>query len=231
MKELSYYSDGTVHEVKPDRNAQRDIIIMRNTCANYFSNGLLLSDINEFRENILKMKNLFNLPEPIDRIDACAKCSFNTVCSIFSKTDDSLLKQKNGFASKCDDFMKHLESNEIDYFLKWCLIVQMEEKSQFGGDNTKTLAWMDEPMLKAVTGRAVIGLKLDNEIIELNDRCYRHEFIFATTCFKEMHSQHHLDGLLNKGDFVIVTEERTPRVALGRIAEITCMYIAVELDK
>lgn len=121
------YRDNSIREINCGRAEKRDLILLRNTLADYFTktkNIIFSSDL----EDALKP---MPLPEPINYYNSCLKCPYNNLCCAYLTKDDTLqLSDSHGLVKLSKEILNEFENNHIDFILKWVSLLQMEESMQ-----------------------------------------------------------------------------------------------------
>lgn len=134
------YRDNSIREINCGRAEKRDLILLRNTLADYFTkteSTILSSDL----EDALKP---MPLPEPINYYSSCLKCPYNYLCCAYLKKDDTLqLPDSHGLVKLSKEILNEFDDNHIDYILKWVSLLQMEKSVQT--DDTMKDIWTLTP--------------------------------------------------------------------------------------
>lgn len=123
-----------MREIVGSKNAQRDLITLRNTVAYYSSRQPTITNINS-EDAVQPME----FPKPISH-PACAKCPYNVLCCAYlTEEDKNDLHDSNPLKKISEQIISHLTQDHIDYVMKWVSLLQIEEKT----DSEEMATWKD----------------------------------------------------------------------------------------
>lgn len=134
-----------MQEIQSNHCEERDLIILRNTLVQFLSKAPeyeMLEKENEEKETTVKQ---MDLPEPINFRNACTKCPYNTICSVYAERDRNLqLPESHPLKTIANETMNHLEPQHIEYVMNWITMLQLDEPSNCNLGALKNI-WILEP--------------------------------------------------------------------------------------
>ena len=133
-----------MQEVKNNHPEERDLILLRNSFANYITKSPEYDEI--LKDNVIeKVWKPMKLPEPINHRMACPKCPYSTLCSIYAERDESLeLSESHVLKSISREAMQYLQQQHIDYVMKWVTMLQLDDAGHRSIVRLKDI-WKMEP--------------------------------------------------------------------------------------
>lgn len=129
------FRENILREVRGTHAEKRDLIMLRNACAYYFTSKVDLDDLTKPME----------LPEPIHHFNACNRCGYNSLCVAYLSKDKTIkLPASHPLEQLRKTELDHLKLEHVDYVLKWVSLMQLE--SQVDGDEEfLTQLWTTSP--------------------------------------------------------------------------------------
>lgn len=140
---LLYLREGVMREVKGSHNEQRDLILLRNEISyylakqfeSYASIGKSSNDenieSNDLLTELLRISNIPELPEPINRANVCSQCPYNVLCSVYLSQDTktmSSLGDNHPMREISPLVTSHLTDNHLNYFFHWVGLMMLEDQ-------------------------------------------------------------------------------------------------------
>lgn len=146
---LLYLRKGVMREVKGSHNEKRDLILLRNEISYYLAKqfesyteiGAKSKDIeslncDELHTELLRISNIPELPEPINRANACSKCPYSILCSVYLSQDTetlSTLSKHHPLPGMIPLVTSHLTDAHIHYFCHWVGLMVLEDQDSRKG--------------------------------------------------------------------------------------------------
>lgn len=141
---LLYLKDGIMREVKGKRHEKRDLIILRNEISYYLAKQYETfnklgersketdnMNFEELQTELLRISNIPELPEPINRANACSKCPYSILCSVYLTQDANTmteLSSKHAMREIAPLVTAHLTDAHIHYFCHWVGLMVLEDQ-------------------------------------------------------------------------------------------------------
>ncbi|XP_052873343.1 DNA replication ATP-dependent helicase/nuclease DNA2 [Anopheles cruzii] len=222
---LLYLRDGKCSKKSGNRNIRRDLIMLRNEVAHYMDRWMIANERNTAPNGMEKQTKPLvpYLPEPINHARACAKCPYNTVCTVMAQREpgSSTRSPDHGFSIIAPDASGHLSNQHIDYFIHWTGIIYLEQRDTAADGSTRAL-WTKEPRKRAEKGWCITDLQLASPVRAVDD-LYFHTFTMkadpimtATGGDDETEGRTALEGF-RPGDYVICSTNYRIAVSAGLI--------------
>nr|XP_050867818.1 DNA replication ATP-dependent helicase/nuclease DNA2 [Vespula vulgaris] len=219
---LLYLRDNSIREINCGRAEKRDLILLRNTLADYFTktkNIIFSSDL----EDALKP---MPLPEPINYYNSCLKCPYNNLCCAYLTKDDTLqLSDSHGIVKLSKEILNEFENNHIDFILKWVSLLQMEESMQSEQYIMKDI-WTLTPEKREMKGKCISNLKVIGKVTEQYDK-YKHLFVRTNG---EAISTKSICTEFVQNEYIIVSTDTRINISSGFIIQIKKDAITVLLN-
>lgn len=133
--------ENNMQEIKGGHPEKRDLILLRNTLANYFAPKPVekLNFISESDWQTLE------LPEPINHYKACSMCPYNALCCIYLSRDTEIqLLESHPLMKLSKQILNKFKPTHIDYVVKWVSLLQIEENAQNSGNPVRYM-WTLSP--------------------------------------------------------------------------------------
>lgn len=149
---LLYLRDGIMREIRGSHKERRDLLLLRNEISYYLakqfesyvnigqrsrftdenrSSDSGLSKLDDLRTELMRISYVPELPEPIHRANACAKCSYNVLCSVYLNQDTKTLSEleANHPLREISALVTvHLTDAHINYFCHWVGLMALEDQ-------------------------------------------------------------------------------------------------------
>ncbi|XP_053674014.1 DNA replication ATP-dependent helicase/nuclease DNA2 [Anopheles nili] len=223
---LLYLGEGKCTKMIANRNMKRDLIMLRNEIARFFSQWMVQN------ENILlnteePMPMLPTLPTPINNARACVKCPYKTVCVALYQREPRRGNDNVGFGSIAENACEHLRNGDIDYFIRWSGLIYLEQQ-EFNKAQTTRKLWTKTPEKRAEKGWCLAGLTLVGPVTVVNG-AYSHTFMAK----KHPSSLNGvpIDTGFHVGDYVICSTNKRIAVAAGYIMNWIDTMIVVNMER
>uniref|UniRef100_A0A182QR79 DNA replication ATP-dependent helicase/nuclease n=1 Tax=Anopheles farauti TaxID=69004 RepID=A0A182QR79_9DIPT len=172
---LLYLRDRKCSRMVANRNMKRDLIMLRNEVAHYFSAWMTPSEtMDHYIKEPVPLK--LNLPEPINNERACAKCPYNTVCIALLKREHEtgIHPRNSGIMLISEESCSHLTNVEIDYFIRWTGLIYLEQQESSMTHTVRNI-WNKTPEERCEKGLCIVGLTLLTPVRAIDD-LYFHTF-------------------------------------------------------
>ena len=209
---LLYIREGIMSEVGSTRAEKRGLITMRNRLAYFLNKDILNKDLEP------------QLPEPINHLPACIRCSSKTICCTFLKKEPNHLSSSSNSLKLIEEIkLMQLKDDHIDYFLHWTDFITMEHNELQKNIKLKHL-WTKTPEQRFKKGTALINLVIHDFVVERDDE-FHHSFL-APNC-----DQDFTDSNFNVGDYLIVSTNTRRSVAAGRVVNVSSSKISLVLQR
>lgn len=153
---LLYLKDQPLMDTIPaDQQNKRGLIQLRNELVDYLQNSLkqqspLPSDLSVL---------LGNLPEPISNQRACPKCPHLLNCSLYQKSMPQMQPPSRNWSNLLETTLSHLSKPHLDYFVRWCVMMEMENCSKKSGEAVKGI-WCSSGIDRELKGECLSNLQL-----------------------------------------------------------------------
>ncbi|CAE1265881.1 DNA2 [Acanthosepion pharaonis] len=153
---LLYLKDQPLMDTIPaDQQNKRGLIQLRNELVDYLQNSLkqqspLPSDLSVL---------LGNLPEPINNQRACPKCPHLLNCSLYQKSMPQMQPPSRNWSNLLETTLSHLSKPHLDYFVRWCVMMEMENCSKKSGEAVKGI-WCSSGIDRELKGECLSNLQL-----------------------------------------------------------------------
>ncbi|XP_015433477.1 PREDICTED: DNA replication ATP-dependent helicase/nuclease DNA2 [Dufourea novaeangliae] len=223
---LLYLRENNMQEIRSGHPERRDLILLRNTLANYFAPKPIEKTSDLISE--LNGKTL-ELPEPINHHSACSKCSYNALCCAYLSRDTKIqLPESHPLTMLGKQILEKLKPAHIDYVMKWVTLLQMEESTQ-SSDNTLRYLWTLSPEKREAKKMCVCNLKVIGKVIECDSK-YQHTFVRAN--FNETFSNVSISQTeFTENEYVLVSTDTNINLSAGFIVHLKEDSIIVLLDR
>lgn len=149
---LLYLRDGIMREIKGKHTERRDLIILRNEISYYLSRqheaynaiGRKTSADNANNDlvdadcvtELLKVSNIPDLPEPINRSNVCSQCPYTVLCSMYLSQNTQMmnkLDRRHPMHEIAPTVTSHLTEAHIGYFCHWVGLMALEDQESRKG--------------------------------------------------------------------------------------------------
>lgn len=139
-----------MHEIKSRHNDERDLILLRNSYANYVTQVQQFDEVTREDGKIDKVWRDMELPEPINHRFSCKDCPYNTLCSVYAEKDTSLeLPESHALKAIHKEAMNYLTGEHVDYVMRWITMVKLEDNAQIDVSSIGNL-WTLEPRTRSI---------------------------------------------------------------------------------
>lgn len=144
---LLYLREGVMREVKGSHNERRDLMLLRNEIsyflARQFESYAQIGQRSRFNDEngassnedlltkLMRVSYIPELPEPINRMNICATCPYNVLCSVYLNQDTKTLASldaKHAMREVAPLVTAHLTDAHIDYFCHWVGLIVLEDQ-------------------------------------------------------------------------------------------------------
>ncbi|KAG7207925.1 hypothetical protein KM043_009514 [Ampulex compressa] len=212
---LLYLKDNSMQEIRSGHPEKRDLILLRNTLAHYFT-----------QKSTETEQNLLNLPEPINHHSACSKCPYNTLCSVYlSKDVETKLSDSNPLKTIAKKILEKLKPSHIDYVLKWISLLQMEDAMQTDESTLKDI-WTLAAEKREERGTCISNLKVLGKVTE-KDSKFQHMFVRKSP--NDRGKDFCID--FSENDYVVVSMNMRVNISTGFVIDVKEDSIVVNLNK
>ncbi|XP_076652075.1 DNA replication helicase/nuclease 2 isoform X2 [Halictus rubicundus] len=220
---LLYLRENSMKEIKAVHPEKRDLILLRNTLAHYFSLKSVESLTTESNWQTL------DLPEPINHHSACSNCSYNALCCAYlSRDTNTRLSESHPLTKLGKEILGKITTAHIDYVLKWIALLQIEESDQFS-DNTLRYLWTLSPEKRELKKLCISGLKVIGKVVEYDSK-YQHTFVRANP--SQNCSNVNIPYLeFRENEYILVSTNERINISAGFIINIKEDSVIVLLDR
>ncbi|KYN37622.1 DNA2-like helicase [Trachymyrmex septentrionalis] len=221
---LLYLKENAMQEIKSRHHEKRDLILLRNTLAHYFTKQPEdLRSINS--ESDLKA---MELPEPINHHSACSRCSYQTLCCAYLARDPNAnLSLSHPLTALLKEVQDNIEIRHLDYIMKWIALLQLEESCE--NNSSLSSVWTTSPEKREAKRTCICNLKIVGKVIKQEHR-YQHKF--ARVNIKEETIENSvLGGTFTEDNYIIVSTDARVNIAAGYIMHVSYDIVKVLLDK
>ncbi|XP_029178736.1 DNA replication ATP-dependent helicase/nuclease DNA2 isoform X2 [Nylanderia fulva] len=221
---LLYLKENAMQEIKSSHHEKRDLILLRNTLAHYFSKQ------PEDFQNISSESDLktMELPEPINH-RACITCPYQTLCCTYLTRDSNVnLSSSHLLTTPMKELLNDFKSSHLDYVMKWIALLQLEELYE-NNNNSLSNVWTMSAEKREMRGTCICNLKVVNKVMEQDDR-YRHKFARVNIKGETIENDV-LSSSFAENDYVIISTDTRVNIAAGFIMHILHDTVTVLLDK
>lgn len=144
---LLYLREGVMREVKGSHKERRDLILLRNEISFYlaqqfesysnigqrsrFNDENGASSDEDLLTELMRVSYIPDLPEPINRMNICATCPYNVLCSVYLNQDSKTLASldaKHSMREVASLVTTHLTDAHINYFCHWVGLIVLEDQ-------------------------------------------------------------------------------------------------------
>ncbi|RZC34552.1 DNA replication ATP-dependent helicase/nuclease DNA2 [Asbolus verrucosus] len=215
---LLYLREGVLKEIKATPQEKRDIMILRNELAYYLTRNTIKSS----SDVLMKPPEL---PEPINHHSACAKCSYNVICTSFLKFNNYDLSKNKALQEVQNDATAHLTEAHLSYFIHWVTLLSMEQGSSFDAKHLSDI-YTVEPTKRELRGGCIINVKVVSAGVECNGLF---EHVFKKDDFCE--SINLASYGITENNYVVISTANRPGVAAGFVTGISTSTVTIVLDR
>ncbi|CAK9803234.1 DNA replication ATP-dependent helicase/nuclease DNA2 [Anthophora quadrimaculata] len=223
---LLYLRDNVMQAINSGHPERRDLILLRNTLASYFS---LKS--NEKSANITSKSDLqiMELPEPINHHSACSKCPYNALCCLYLSKDTTVqLSESHPLNKLSKQILDKFKATHIDYIIQWISLLQLEESTEFN-DNIMRYLWTLSPEKREMKKTCVCYLKVIGKVTEHSSK-YRHTFVRANSKIQITNTEIPYTEF-SENEYVVVSTDTRINISAGFIVNINEDSVTVLLDR
>lgn len=136
-----YYRENIMQEINSKHSEKRDLILLRNSLANYFTPKL----IEKSSLTLGSGWQTLDLPEPINHHSACSKCMYNVLCCMYLNKDTNIqLSNSHPLIKLGKQILNKFKPSHIDYISHWISLLQIEESAQ-SSENIIRYMWTLSP--------------------------------------------------------------------------------------
>ncbi|KAK5640049.1 hypothetical protein RI129_010860 [Pyrocoelia pectoralis] len=199
---LLYLREGVLREISISEKERRDLILLRNELAYYLTRKPQL-----MFDNPKGLGVRWELPEPINHHSACSKCPYNIICCTTLKYENANLTN-NPLKDLQENLLTHLESQHVEYFMKWSALLSLESSSSTKSKPLHEI-YTRPPAVREKNGQCIIGVKVKG----CNDYGNLYEHTFCKTVQTDKCNM--LLSGIGVGDYVVVSTDNRPAVAAG----------------
>ncbi|KAK2585939.1 hypothetical protein KPH14_010520 [Odynerus spinipes] len=220
---LLYLRDNSMREITCSHAEKRDLILLRNTLADYFTKtkNIVLSS------NLEDVSKTMPLPEPINHHNACIKCPYNTLCCAYLMKDDNVkLSDSHPLVALSQQILSKFETNHIDYVTKWVCFLQVEQSIQ-SEEYTMRDVWSLTPEKREIKGTCICNLKVIGKVTEQYDR-YEHIFVKANG---QAISTESICTEFSENEYIIISTNTRINISSGFVINVKKDAIIVLLDR
>ncbi|XP_061197074.1 DNA replication ATP-dependent helicase/nuclease DNA2-like [Saccostrea echinata] len=123
---LLYLKEPVMKMIEVDHVNKRGIINLRNEMAYYLSRQVQRVDCEDGHVTY----SLGRLPEPINNPRACTKCPQLLNCALYQKNvENRALSNNHAMQKLVPETLAHLSPSHMEYFIHWCLLLDLENKA------------------------------------------------------------------------------------------------------
>ncbi|XP_031846544.2 DNA replication helicase/nuclease 2 isoform X2 [Nomia melanderi] len=223
---LLYLRENNMQEIKGVHPEKRDLVLLRNTLANYFAPKSV-----EKLSNFASESNgqTLELPEPINHHSACSKCSYNALCCAYLNRDTGLqLSESHPLTKLGREILNKISSAHIDYLMKWVSLLQIEETAQSSGVIIKHM-WMISPEKREAKKTCISNLKVIGKVVEYDSK-YQHTLVRANS--SKNHSNIAVLSMeFTENEYILVSTNKRINISAGFIVNIKEDSVTVLLDR
>ncbi|XP_076683679.1 DNA replication helicase/nuclease 2 isoform X2 [Andrena cerasifolii] len=221
---LLYLRENNMQEIKSEHSERRDLILLRNTLAYYFSRKPVekLSDLSsEWDWQTLE------LPEPIHHHSACSNCTYNALCCTYLNRDPKVqLSESHPLVKLGKQILEKFKPTHIDYIVKWIALLRIEESAQ-SSDNVQRDIWTLTPEKREAKETCMCKLKLIGKVIECDSK-YKHTFVRADINEQSINIPHRE---FMENEYVLVSTDTRINISAGFIAHLKDDSVTLLLDR
>lgn len=223
---LLYLKENAMQEIKSGHHEKRDLILLRNTLAHYFSKKP--EDFHSISsESDLKP---LELPEPINH-RACTRCPYQTLCCAYLTRDPNAnLSPSHLLTAPMKELLDNFESNHLDYVMKWIALLQLEEIYE-NSNSSLSSVWTTSAEKREARGTCICNLKVVGKVVMEQDDRYRHKFARVDIKSETIENGGVLSTAFAEDNYVIISTDTRVNIAAGHIMNISHDTVAVLLDK
>ncbi|XP_033337738.2 DNA replication helicase/nuclease 2 [Megalopta genalis] len=217
---LLYLRENSMQEIKAAHPEKRDLILLRNTLAHYFSPKSVESSPSESNWQTLE------LPEPINHHSACSTCSYNALCCAYLSRDmETRLSESHPLIKLSKEILGKIKPEHIDYVIKWIALLRIEESAQCS-NNIMRYLWTLSPEKREAKKLCISGLKVIGKVVEYDSK-YRHTFV--RTNHDQDSNIPYLEFVEN--EYILVSTNKRINISAGFIMHIKEDSVTVLLDR
>ncbi|XP_043256644.1 DNA replication ATP-dependent helicase/nuclease DNA2 [Colletes gigas] len=223
---LLYLRENDMKEIKGEHPERRDLILLRNTLANYLAPKPVDKTSNFTSESDWQA---LELPEPINHHKACSTCQYNTLCCVYlSKDTETQLSESHPLTKLSKEILGKFKPTHIDYVVKWVSLLQMENIAQTS-DNILRYMWTLSPEKREKKKICICNLKVIGKVIEHNSK-YQHTFV-RTNVNEQLSSVNIPYMEFTENEYVVVSTDTRVNISAGFIIHIKEDSVTVSLDR
>lgn len=223
---LLYLKENAMQEIKSSHHEKRDLILLRNTLAHYFSKQP--EDFhNMSSESDLKT---MELPEPINH-RACTTCPYQTLCCAYLTRDPNAnLSPSHQLTAPIKELLDNFKSSHLDYVMKWIALLQLEEIYENNNSSLSNI-WTTSAEKRETRGTCICNLKIVGKVMMEQDDRYRHKFARVNIKGETIENDSALSSAFAENDYVIISTDTRVNIAAGYIRHILHDTVTVSLNK
>ncbi|XP_011868941.1 PREDICTED: DNA replication ATP-dependent helicase/nuclease DNA2 isoform X2 [Vollenhovia emeryi] len=222
---LLYLKENAMQEIKSGHNEKRDLILLRNTLAHYFSK----KPENPRDASSEPRLEAMELPAPINHRDTCGRCPYQTLCCAYlAREPNADLSPSHPLAAPIEELRSDYEASHLDYIMRWIALLQLEESHE-NSNSSLSSVWTTSPEKREERGTCICNLKTTGKVVARDDR-YQHEFARVDIKGQTVASGS-FGGAFAKNDYIIVSTDARVNIASGHIMHVSHDTVAVLLDK
>lgn len=222
---LLYLRENIMQEINSKHPEKRDLILLRNSLANYFTPKL----IEKSSLTLGSDWQTLDLPEPINHHSACSKCMYNVLCCMYLNKDTNIqLSNSHPLIKLSKQILSKFKPSHIDYISQWVSLLQIEENAQ-SNENIIRYMWTLSPEKREAKKICICNLKIIGKVIEYNSK-YKHTFIRANV--KEQFSNTNIPYMIfSENEYVLISTNTRINISTGFIAQRKEDSITILLDR
>ncbi|XP_070525896.1 DNA replication ATP-dependent helicase/nuclease DNA2 isoform X2 [Cardiocondyla obscurior] len=218
---LLYLKENVMQEIKSKHHEKRDLILLRNTLAYYFTK----KPADQQNINLESDLKTMELPEPINHHSACSRCPYQTLCCAYLMKDENTnLSLSHPLSAFIEELRSDFNISHLNYIMKWIALLQLEE-SYVSSNSSLSSLWTTSPEKREAKGTCICNLKVIGKPKKKGER-YQHKF--ARVNIEEETNTH---GIFAENDYIAVSTDARINIAAGYITHVSHDIITVLLDK
>ncbi|XP_070525897.1 DNA replication ATP-dependent helicase/nuclease DNA2 isoform X3 [Cardiocondyla obscurior] len=153
---LLYLKENVMQEIKSKHHEKRDLILLRNTLAYYFTK----KPADQQNINLESDLKTMELPEPINHHSACSRCPYQTLCCAYLMKDENTnLSLSHPLSAFIEELRSDFNISHLNYIMKWIALLQLEE-SYVSSNSSLSSLWTTSPEKREAKGTCICNLKV-----------------------------------------------------------------------
>ncbi|XP_057319970.1 DNA replication ATP-dependent helicase/nuclease DNA2 isoform X1 [Microplitis mediator] len=229
---LLYIKENRMQEIASTRHEQRDLILLRNSIAYYLSRQPVVTETENENQEIIKNWLLPELPEPINFVTACKKCTYNTACCLFAKHDpNSELSESHPHVKLTSTLLQHLTDDHMRYIMAWVSMLQMEESYNRSAAGNRSI-WSQTPTERETQRMCMSYLTVVKPVVKEDEDAFILTFVRGELKDDSIKLPvKNFNEVFDKDGYVMVNTCMRINIITGYVVDVSKDSVSVSVEK